>query len=311
MRVEHETIARVCRVVPDSEQVVFEGHGGLRLVADSWGVPDAQPVVLLHGGGQTRHAWRSTAHRLAAAGFMAVSVDLRGHGDSGWAGDEDYALEAFAGDLLAVAATFTQRPAVVGASLGGLAALLAEGEVAPGTVSALVLVDVAPRLEPAGVARIVGFMGAQPDGFASLEDAADAIARYQPHRPRPSDPGGLAKNLRLGEDGRYRWHWDPAFLNGRRRPGASTDADRLLRASRSLSVPTLLVRGRESDMLSEAAAGEFMAAVPHARSADVAGARHMVAGDRNDVFTHAVVTFLDEELPGGSNNTTIKEEATS
>lgn len=296
---------------PDVNQLDFEGHGGLSIVAESWGEPGAQPVLLLHGGGQTRHAWRSSARRLAAAGFHAVSVDLRGHGDSAWAGDEDYALEAFAGDLIAVAATFEERPAVVGASLGGLAALLAEGEVAPGTVSALVLVDVAPRLEPAGVARIVGFMGAQPDGFSSLEDAAEAIARYLPQRPRPTDLGGLAKNLRLGADGRYRWHWDPAFLSGRRRPGASTDTDRLLLASRSLLVPTLLVRGRESDMLSEAAAAEFLHAVPHARSADVAGARHMVAGDRNDVFTHAVVTFLDEELPGGSDKTTIKEEATS
>ena len=283
--------------------MTLRGHGGVSLAADSWGDPAAPPVVLLHGGGQTRHAWRATARRLAVAGLQAVAVDLRGHGDSEWAHDGDYTLEAFAYDLIGIAAALPAPPAVVGASLGGLAGLLAEGELAPQTAAALVLVDVGPRLEPAGVARIVAFMGARPDGFASIEEAADAVGEYLPHRPRPTDLGGLSKNLRLGVDGRYRWHWDPAFLTGARRPSASTHSDRLFRASARLRLPTLLVRGRESDTLSEEAAAEFLAAVPHARYADVAGARHMVTGDRNDVFANAVVTFLDEELTDRDEDT--------
>lgn len=274
--------------------LTFRGHGGVQVRADAWGDPAAPPVLLLHGGGQTRHAWRTTARRLAASGYRAVTTDLRGHGDTDWAADGDYSLDAFALDLAAVAAALEEPPAVVGASLGGLSALLAEGELAPGTASAIVLVDVGPRLEPEGVARILGFMNANPDGFASLEDAGEAIATYLPHRPRPTDLGGLAKNLRLGGDGRYRWHWDPAFLNGPQRTGVSHTVDRLFDAARRLQVPTLLVRGRESDMLTEEAAREFLEVVPHAQHADVAGARHMVAGDRNDVFANAVVTFLDE-----------------
>lgn len=307
----NETIARVCLMDLEPHRLSLTGHGGLPIAADSWGDTGAPPVLLLHGGGQTRHAWRATARRLAASGFHALTADLRGHGDTAWADDGDYRLEVFGHDLIAVARRLPAPPAVVGASLGGLAALVAEGELAPGTTSAVVLVDVGPRLEPEGVARIVGFMGARPDGFESLEDASEAVAEYLPHRPRPTDLGGLAKNLRLGADGRYRWHWDPAFLTGTQRPSASTDSERLFRAARALRVPTLLVRGRQSDTLSEAAAAEFLAAVPHARYADVAGARHMVAGDRNDVFSNAVVTFLDEELQGGADHAPTKGEATS
>lgn len=286
------------------------GHDGIRLAGDVVGDPAGAPVVLLHGGGQTRHAWRSTARRLAASGYLAVTIDLRGHGDSDWAPDGNYTLESFAFDLVAVAAALPERPALVGASLGGLATLLAEGELASGTAAAVVLVDVGPRLEPAGVTRIVSFMTARPDGFGSLEEAADAIAEYLPNRPRPTDLGGLAKNLRIHPDGRYRWHWDPAFIAGERRPSAAVQTERLFDAARAVAVPTLVVRGRESDTLSEEAAAELVAALPRGQLADVVGARHMVAGDRNDVFANAVIAFLDREIGHGDNITT-REEATS
>lgn len=292
----------------EGRRVALRGRGGIRLAADCYGDPAARTVALLHGGGQTRHAWVSTARCLAASGYHAVTVDLRGHGESDWAVDADYSLEAFAGDLVAIAERFETSPAFVGASLGGLAALLLEGEVAPGTAAAVVLVDVGPRLEPAGVTRIVSFMTASPDGFASLDEAADTIAAYLPNRPRPADLSGLAKNLRRGADGRYRWHWDPAFLMGGGRPSAAADSDRLFRAASRLEVPTLLVRGRESDTLSEEAAMEFLAVAPAARYVSIAGARHMVAGDRNDIFADAVITFLDQAL---GDVRTMRKRATS
>jgi pimeloyl-ACP methyl ester carboxylesterase len=270
----------------------WRGRGGLRLRGEARGDPAGSPVILLHGGGQTRHAWGGTAEALARAGCWAVTLDQRGHGDSEWAPDGDYDLEAFAADLAGVARALGVRPAVIGASLGGLAALLAEGESEQPLLGALVMVDVAPRLELQGVLRIVGFMMAHPDGFASVEEAADAVAGYLSHRPRPRDTRGLEKNLRLGGDGRWRWHWDPRFLDRRGRGDRSLSDDRLARAARRLRVPTLLVRGRLSDVLSEAAAREFLEMVPHDEYADVAQAAHMVAGDRNDVFTDAVLRFL-------------------
>jgi pimeloyl-ACP methyl ester carboxylesterase len=270
----------------------FRGYAGLDLVAHTYGDPSARPVLLLHGGGQTRHAWAGTAERLADEGWYAVALDLRGHGDSAWADDEDYSVDAFARDVTCVAATFRERPVIVGASLGGIAALIAEGEGTSTLSSALVLVDIAPRIEIDGVRRIVSFMGAHLDGFASLEEAANAIAAYLPHRPRPTDLNRLHKNLRQRNDGRYYWHWDPRFLLGKRPPSASGDMDRLLRAARNTRVPALLVRGQLSEMVSQTGVAEFLRAVPNARYVDVSGAGHMVVGDRNDIFSSAILDFL-------------------
>lgn len=276
----------------DRRPVSFAGAGGLRLVGDARGDPAAPPVVLLAGGGQTRHAWGGTAAALARQGWHAISLDQRGHGDSAWAPDGDYALPRFADDLRAVCAQLPVPPAVVGASLGGLAALLAVGESAAPLARAVVLVDIAPRMQLAGVSRILEFMTAHPDGFASLEEAGDAVAAYLHHRPRPRDTNGLRKNLRLGADGRWRWHWDPRFMSGARGVNGGMTYERLENAARGLAVPTLLVRGRMSDVVSEDDARAFLALAPHARYADVSGAGHMVAGDRNDRFTEAVAGFL-------------------
>lgn len=274
----------------------LEGRGGLRLRADVWGEDGAPPVLLLHGGGQTRHAWGGTARALADDGWCAVAVDLRGHGESDWAPDGDYAFDAYADDVAALARACAEPPVLVGASLGGIASLLAVGlEGAP--ARALVLVDIAPRFDLEGAARIAAFMTARPDGFASLEEAADAVASYLPHRERPRDLRGLGKNLRRGEDGRLRWHWDPRFMA--REGSRLADAgflERMDAAARALRLPTLLVRGKLSDLVSEEGARHFLELVPGARYVDVSGAGHMVAGDRNDRFTRAVREFLRSEL---------------
>jgi pimeloyl-ACP methyl ester carboxylesterase len=280
--------------------VDFIGRDGNRLVADAAGDPADPPVVLLHGGGQTRHSWGTTLGAVAARGWRAYAVDLRGHGESAWAPDGDYTLDAFAGDVVAISHALDRPPALVGASLGGIASLAAIGEHTDETVGrALVLVDVAPRIEEQGRMRIGLFMMEHMEsGFASLDEVADAIQAYNPHRPRPTDLGGLQKNLRRGEDGRWYWHWDPAFIGGRLGSPDETrssivDPERLAKAARSLTVPTLLVRGRVSDLLSEEGAQELLELVPHAQLVDVAGAGHMVAGDRNDLFNDAVVHFIE------------------
>jgi pimeloyl-ACP methyl ester carboxylesterase len=272
--------------------VRFAGYRGVTVAGDAWGEPDAPPVILLPGGGQTRHAWGETARRLAEDGWYALSLDLRGHGDSGWAPDGDYSIEAFVGDLRAVTAMLPQAPAVVGASMGGITALVTQGETEESLFAAIVLVDIAPRMEAEGVDRIVAFMRAHLGGFDSLEEAADAIARFLPHRPRPSDLTGLAKNLRFGPDQRYRWHWDPKFMGDAERPRRPQRPERLEAAARRLRLPVLLVRGQLSEVISEAGAREFLEMVPQARFVDVSDAGHMVAGDRNDVFAQAVIDFL-------------------
>lgn len=269
---------------------------GMQIAADEW-PGDAPAVVLAHGGGQTRHSWGGTAAVLSSHGHRVVSVDLRGHGDSAWDPNGDYSMDAYRSDALAVAEWIGEPVAWVGASLGGMAGLHAV-DAAPERFSALVLVDITPRPAAGGVSRILEFMAKDAiDGFATLDDAADAIAAYQPHRPRPTDLSGLAKNLRLGDDTRWRWHWDPAFLDTRT-GGASEHArdthhGELEAIARRLTLPVLLVRGKLSDLVTETEVAEFRQMVPHAEYVDVAGAAHMIAGDKNDVFTDAVVQFLD------------------
>ena len=290
---------------PARERVEFVGAGGIRLAADAAGPVDGPPALLLHGGGQTRHAWGTTLESLAAAGWRAYTMDLRGHGESAWAPDGDYRIDAFTEDVICVATSFDLAPVLVGASLGGLSSLTAIGENPSVSVArALVLVDVAAQVETEGRNRIGAFMQERMhDGFATLEEVADAVGAYNPHRPRPTDLSGLRKNLRE-RDGRFYWHWDPAFVNGRWGTGETgrsslTEPARLNAAATGLTVPTLLVRGRMSDLLSEEGARHFLDLVPHAEFADVAGAGHMVAGDRNDLFNDAVVGFLNRVRSAG------------
>lgn len=279
------------------QSIQLHGAENNRLDGDLWD-GHGLPVVFLHGGGQTRHAWNNTARRIAESGLRAITIDQRGHGESAWVESGNYTFADFALDATAIARQvgerFRTRPAVVGASLGGLAALAAELHDGP-LFESLVMVDITPRMDLDGVMKVQGFMGARLDeGFGSLDEAADAIAAYLPHRKRPKSLAGLAKNLRLSPDGRYRWHWDPAFMTGARNINLNARElmEELTRRLPSLHVRTLLVRGMQSELVQEAYAKEFVERAPAASYVDVGGAGHMVAGDRNDVFSDAVLEFL-------------------
>ncbi len=277
----------------------WQGADGIRIAGDAWGNPEGPLVLLQHGGGQTRHAWGRTGEVLGAAGYYAVAFDARGHGDSDWARDGSYTQDAMVQDLSCVVAALGRpNPVLVGASMGGGTSLVAVGE---GHVdaSALVLVDIAPRIEPEGVGKIHGFMSHKPGGFDSLEEVAEAIGNYQPQRARRKNLAGLAKNVRLGADGKYHWHWDPRFLAGLR--NLAQRERRLENCARRLTVPTLLVRGGLSDVLSEAGARDFLAMCPHSEYVSVTNASHMVAGDRNDIFGTAVIAFLARTVPVGGD----------
>lgn len=269
----------------------------MTLAADVGGDPQAPAVILLHGGGQTRHSWSGAMQELLTQGYHVINLDARGHGDSQWALDGEYGLESLAADLKAVISTLPAPPALVGASMGGATSLYAVGNGPADLASALILVDIVPQVDPAGAAKIEGFLRARPDGFASLEEAADAVATYYPQRPRPKDPSGLMKNLRRHEDGRLHWHWDPRFVQrvGNAEPPRFTEL--LLGAARHVTIPTLLVRGMQSDIVSEDGVEEFRRELPALEVFDVSGAGHMVAGDKNDAFNQGVIGFLGKHLP--------------
>ncbi|MBW2191865.1 MAG: alpha/beta hydrolase [Deltaproteobacteria bacterium] len=261
---------------PPAPSLRFDLPNGISIAADVHGDPSHQPVLFLHGGGQTRHAWGNTAETLAQHGFYTICTDHRGHGESSWAGELEYHVFHFVEDLQHLLTQLDQKPILVGAS-------------------------VTPRLETVGVDRIIGFMRGGTSGFASLDEAADSISQYLPHRKRPKDLSGLVKNLRRREDGRYYWHWDPKMLKTFGPSPYTQEDDRRLKERledlSSLDIPTLLIRGRLSDLVSAETAAEFLEMVPHAEYVDLADAHHMVAGDRNDVFTNTVKEFLLRRFP--------------
>ena len=276
------------------ERIEFEG-AGVTIVGDAAGPKDGTPVIFLHGGGQTRQSWGNAIAEAARRGYRAITIDLRGHGESGWSPDGLYDIDLFADDVRRVIDVIGRPPVLVGASLGGLTALLVAAYRPPATAG-LVLVDIGTRIETRGSSEIGNFMTSAPNGFASVEEAADAVSAYLPHRPRPKDVSGLKRNLRLREDGRYHWHWDPAFIRPTSR-SKPHEPDLFEDAARALTVPALLVRGGLSKVLSHEGVQAFLEQVPHAEFVDVDGADHMVAGDANDSFNGAVFDFLGRHVP--------------
>ena len=286
------------------ETFVTSGPGGVRIVSDRQGDPQARAVVFLHGGGQTRRSWGRAAAAVTQRGWQAVTVDFRGHGESDWSDEGDYRVVSFAGDLQEVLRQLPPQPVLVGASLGGFTSMLLAGEISPGIASAVVLVDIVPNMDPSGASRIHAFMADRvASGFDSLDEVADAIAEYNPHRPRPTDLDGLRTNLRHRGD-RWYWHWDPQFISGTAAfpPFEVTDADRMHAAVAAIlrdGVPMLLIRGQMSDLVSQVSADQFLARFPQVEFTDVRGAGHMVAGDRNDIFAGAVLDFLARHVDAG------------
>lgn len=277
------------------QTVRFRGVDELTLVADEWNrdadaAADKPTILMLHGGGQNRHSWKNTGQILANAGFHVIALDSRGHGDSDRSPTANYSLETLTGDTLQVIYQIGRPVALIGASMGGLTSLPVAHEAGPELVTKLVLVDVVPRFEKSGSARIRDFMFSGIDGFASLEEAADAVAAYLPHRTRPRSVEGLKKNLRL-HDGKWFWHWDPAFLTA---PGDDPfeRAEMLEHAAISLEIPILLIRGKLSDVVSTEGVQDFLQKVPGAQFVELSDAGHTAAGDDNDAFTDAVVQFV-------------------
>ncbi|WP_281784107.1 alpha/beta fold hydrolase [Sinimarinibacterium flocculans] len=270
----------------------FSVSDGLTLVGDVGGDPAAPPVILLHGGGQTRHSWGLAMEVLVNAGYHVLNLDARGHGESDWSADGDYSIATLAADLSAVIETLAAPPALIGASMGGATSLFYTGHADQSRVRALVLVDIVPKINAVGAKRIRAFMRAYPEGFASLEEAANAVSDFYPERPRPRDSNGLMKNLRRREDGRFHWHWDPRFVESPERAEPPQFAHKLQQAARGVRQPVLLVQGMSSDIVSTEGVADLQQQIPHLEVYEVANAGHMVAGDKNDAFNEGIIRFL-------------------
>ena len=268
---------------------------GITVEFDLWGKIKRDAILLLHGGGQTRHSWNATAEKITQVDGCAITLDLRGHGDSDWSHEGDYELSDFSEDVAFLIDTLEIQPSLVGASLGGLVGIYLEGRYSPGSISALVLVDIVPNINVLGAEKIKDFMlQHSKTGFSSLSEVSDILSEYNPHREKSSDLEGLKKNLRKRGE-KWFWHWDPLFISserGKENPDMR-NPELLNELCSNISVPMLLVRGKLSDLVTEIQVREFLERFPEASFADVSGAGHMVVGDKNDAFANEVIEFLN------------------
>ncbi|MEV6661506.1 alpha/beta fold hydrolase [Nocardia fluminea] len=272
----------------------MRGADDLLLAGDTWGKPPWD-VIFLHGGGQTRRAWGKAPDALARLGLSVLNLDLRGHGESSWDPPGRYSHRDHARDLAAILKP-GHRTVLIGASLGGVTSLTASHR-ARDSIRAIVLVDIAPTTQSQGIKNILDFMTSNPGGFSSIDEAADAVAKFLPHRKaRPS--AQLEHNLRYSPDtARWTWHWDPKTLDFATDTYLRQQSSDMTAAVRNLDAPMVLVRGQFSDVITSDDVRHFLELSPRARAAEVPEARHMVAGDANDVFLQQIQTELEAALP--------------
>ena len=262
---------------------------GPSLAADIHGPDEGQPVLFFHGGGQSRRSWRGPARRLGAAGYRAITVDLRGHGDSDWATDGDYLLDAYARDVEALIDQLDGPVVLVGASRGGQSALVG-GSRRPGRVTLIMLADVAPAMRDEGIDEIRDFFAASMKGFRDADEAADALAHHL-GRERTADTSGLLATMRRGEDGRLYWRWDPATV----RPAfihPPSEGKALEDAAARLRDPVVLVRAELSSIVTDESVALFRTLTPHLEVVVAHGVGHMFTGDQNDAFAETLLERL-------------------
>jgi len=269
---------------------------GVKLAVERAGQRGRPTVVLLHGGGQTRHSWRTTMDAFAGEGYVVISYDARGHGNSDWASDGDYRFSTLSTDLQDILATENGPFALVGASMGGMTAYHAAGS-SQLAIAALVLVDIVPRPARAGRERIIAFMSGHRDGFATVGEAADAVSAYYPQRPRPRDVSGLRKNLREGAGGRLYWHWDPRLYDNATQPEPPRPETWAQALAPNITVPVLLVRGGRSDIVDDAGVEHLRRLLPQTEVLAIPAAGHLLVRDQNDAFNAGVLDFVRVHMP--------------
>lgn len=265
----------------------------LKLHYQEWGNPESPAIVMLHGFGVSGHMFDEFADRMQDR-YRLIAIDQRGHGDSDWSAEGDYTRAAFVSDLEGFRETLgLDRFILVGHSMGGLNAI-SYANTYPRHVRALVLVDVGPEAAKEGVDNIVRFTRG-PDEL-EFDEFVELAHRFNQRRTIENIRERMRHRLKPLESGKWTWKFDKRFRekdNGLR-IGSELNNDESWQLFRDIRVPTLLVRGAESDVLSQEIAERATREMARARLVIVPAAGHSVPGDNPDEFTAAVREFLSD-----------------
>lgn len=265
----------------------------IKLRYQEWGNPAAPPILMLHGFGVSGHMFDEFAERMQDH-YRLIALDQRGHGDSDWAADGDYTRDSFVNDLEAVrGALGIERFVLIGHSMGGLNSV-AYANRYPEHVRALVLVDVGPESAKEGVDNIVRFTRG-PDEL-DFDEFVERAHQFNQRRTLENIRERMRHRLRPLENGKWTWKFDKRFREPESglRIGSEMTNDETWALFRGVRMPTLLVRGGESDVLNQAVAERAASEMPRATLVVVPGAGHSVPGDNPDAFTAAVREFLGD-----------------
>ncbi|MBI0330536.1 alpha/beta fold hydrolase [Burkholderia plantarii] len=266
---------------------------GLRLHYVSWGRADAAAVVMLHGLRSYARTWEPVAEALVDR-YRVVALDQRGRGRSDWDPQRDYYAAAYVRDLDALVRVLDLRRFVlVGHSMGGANAFL-YAAAQPERLAGLVIEDMGPgaSADSKGSERIKRELQATPGAFASWDDARAFWRRQRPNITESALDSRLAHSLKE-EQGRIVWRHDADGIAAARLAATPEQLVHLWPLVLDLHVPTLLLRGGESDFLSADVAAEMTAANGRIERIDIPGATHYVHDDQPAAFNHAVRSWLD------------------
>ncbi len=262
---------------------------GMRLHYLDWGNDAAPPMLLLHGFSGHAHTWDTFARAVCGA-FHLLALDQRGHGDSGWAKDGAYTVDDHASDIAAFHDHLMLDPVVlIGLSMGGRNAMMFAA-IHPGKVEKLVVIDIGPDINPRGAERVRRMAAEAPEAFASVDEAAAYLRGYYTHASDAMLRQRVEYGLKRLPNGTYTWKYDKALREQRRR--GTTPAVDLWPIVRRLKVPTLIMRGAESDIFTAETAQRMEALIPDGRFVEIPGAGHSIPADAPEAFEKAVREFL-------------------
>ena len=270
-----------------SGQSRYATVNGTNLHYVEWGAPTATPIVLLHGLRAYAH-WYDDFAEAAKDRYRVIAQDLRGRGASEWAKDADYSTDAYVRDLEGLTDHLGLSRFILGGhSLGGV--IVANYAARhPDRVAALLILDMSPDVNPAGIERIRRELGETPEEFASWDQARAFLRRLHPRASDEHRATRLQWMLEEKPDGKIVWRFDGEI----RKPRALDPPERTWTAFKGIRCPTLIVRGALSDIVALESAEKVVQTIAGSRRVEIPEAAHMVAEDNPKAFNAAVLEFL-------------------